>query len=148
MGHIPPSARNLGIALLIACWSSAAYGAAQCSKTSYSEARALMTNRLLGTGYSRNQTSFLMRNADLRISQLRGATLNDRAKPCRIDSARAYVLGCVNDQLFPLKGSKASLDATRQASFWGKTHLAGRELLFVGSFNACLGAAKQALFRG
>lgn len=148
MGCIPPSARHLGVALLIACWSSTAYGAAQCSKTSYGEARTLMTSRLLSTGFSRTQTSFLMRNADLRISQLRSAALNERAKPCRIDSARAYVLGCVDDQLFPLKGSKASLNATRQASFWGKTRLAGRELLFIGSFNACLGAAKQALFRG
>ncbi|MDX8494931.1 hypothetical protein RFN29_25570 [Mesorhizobium sp. VK22B] len=98
MNYIPPSAGNLGIALLIACWSSAAYGAAQCSKTSYGEARTLMTSRLLGTGYSRTQTSFLMRNADLRISQLRSPALNDRPKPCRIDSARAYVLGCVDDQ--------------------------------------------------
>ncbi|RWK04878.1 hypothetical protein [Mesorhizobium sp.] len=148
MGYISPSARNLGIALLIACWSSAAYGAAQCSKTSYGEARTLITSRLLETGYSRTQTRFPMRNADQRISQLRSAALSDRAKPCRIDSARAYVLGCVGDQLLPLKGSKASLDAMRQASFWGKTRLTGRELLFIGSFNACLGAAKQARFRG
>ena len=148
MGYISRSARNLSIALLIACWSSAAHSAAQCSKTSYGEARALMTSRLLGTGYSPTQARFLMRNADIRILQLRSAALNERAKPCRIDSARAYVLGCVDDQLFPLKGLVASLDATRQVSFWGKTRLAGRELLFIGSFNACLGAAKQAMFRG
>ena len=140
MSYIPPSAGCLGFALLVACWSSMAHGAVQCSQISYSEARALVTNRLLGAGYSRPQTGFLMRNADLRISQLRSAVLNDTAKLCGIDSARAYVIGCVNKQLFPLNGSKVSLDATRQ--------LTVRELLFVGSFNACLGAAKQALFRG
>jgi hypothetical protein len=127
---------------------SLAQGAGQCSQDSYSKARALMSNRLLAAGYSRPQVGFLMRNAGLRISSLRGADLNDAAKPCGIDSARAHVLSCLNKVLFPLEGSKGRLDTEARVSLWGRKKLSGRELLFIYDFTACLITAKQAMFRG
>ena len=107
-------------------------------------------NRLLATRYSRVQVGFLMRNADRMTSALRSDRLNDNAKACGIDSARSHVLGCLDKQLFPLgAGSSASLDEEkRTTAFWGRKRLAVRELLFIGHFHACLGAAKEYLFRG
>jgi len=139
-----------GLALALAYSSSAAYSAGQCSAKSYREARAALTSRLLATGYSKTQASFLMRNADRMTSALRTDRLNDNGRTCGIDSARAHVLGCLDKQLFPLKpGSGASLDEERQAgAFWGRKRLAVRELLFIGQFHGCLGAAKEYLFRG
>ncbi|MBB6413674.1 hypothetical protein [Mesorhizobium sangaii] len=129
---------------------SVAYSAGQCSAKSYREARTAMTNRLLSTGYSRAQIGFLIRNADRMTSALRSNRLNDSAKACGIDSARAHVFGCLDKQLFPLgAGSRASLDEEKQTiAFWGRKRLAVRELLFIGRFHACLGAAKEHLFRG
>lgn len=108
----------------------------------------MLANRLLAAGYSSEQAAFLMSKADLLTSELRSDKLNDRARPCGIDSARAHVLSCVNKLLFPLKDPKASLDAEKPAASWGKKRLAGRELLFVGYFNACLGTTKQRMFGG
>lgn len=146
--YLPGAIRTFGFALLLADASSVAYGAAQCSPKSYGEALGLMKNRLLTSGYASPQVEFLMQNADRRMSTLGGAKLNEAAKPCGIDSARAHVLGCLDKVLFPLQGSKASLDAARQTRSWGKTQLARRELLFIGSFNACLGIAKKRMFHG
>ncbi|TPK67640.1 hypothetical protein FJ546_03695 [Mesorhizobium sp. B2-4-19] len=139
-----------GLALSLACSSFVAYSAGQCSAKSYREARAVMTSRLLATGYSKTQASFLMRNADRMISAHRTDSLNDNGRTCGIDSARAQVLGYLDKQLFPLKpGSGASLDGERQTeAFWGRKRLTVRELLFIGQFHGCLGAAKEHLFRG
>ncbi|RUU61363.1 hypothetical protein EOD04_26325 [Mesorhizobium sp. M2C.T.Ca.TU.009.01.2.1] len=91
-----------------------------------------------------------MRNADRMTSTLRADRLNDKAKACGIDSARAYVLGCLDKQLFPLQSrTSASLDDEKQTKgFWGKKRLTIRELLFISEFHGCLGAAKEYLFRG
>ncbi|QPC94892.1 hypothetical protein [Mesorhizobium sp. INR15] len=139
-----------GLALFLAQPSSIAYGAGQCSEKSYREARSAMTSRLLATGYSKAQVGFLMRNADRMTSALRGDKLNDSGQRCGIDSARAHVLGCLDKQLFPLRsGSSASLNEEKQTrGFWGRKRLSVRELLFIGQFHGCLGAAKEYLFRG
>lgn len=105
-----------------------------------------MANRLLAAGYTGEEAAFLMSNSDRLTSELRSDKLNDRAKPCGIDSARAHVLDCANKLLFPLKEPKISLDSERPAVSWGKKRLAGRELLFIGYFNACLGTAKLRMF--
>ncbi|RVD54881.1 hypothetical protein EN828_30340 [Mesorhizobium sp. M2D.F.Ca.ET.185.01.1.1] len=109
-----------------------------------------MTSRLLAAGYSKPQVGFLMRNTDRMTSALRAERLNDKAKACGIDSARAYVLGCLDKQLFPAgAGSNSPLDEMKQTSgFWGRKRLTVRELLYIGHFHACLGAAKEFLFRG
>ncbi|MBZ9985635.1 hypothetical protein LB572_00845 [Mesorhizobium sp. BH1-1-5] len=140
----------MGVMLALACTSSAAYGAAKCSPQSYRQAQATMTSRLLATGYSKPQAIFLMRNADRMTSALRADQLNDKARACGIDSARAYVLACLDKQLFPLSAGPGSpLDETKQTKgFWGRKRLTERELLFVSDFHACLGAAKEFLFRG
>jgi hypothetical protein len=128
--------------------SSTAYSAGKCSPKSYSQARSAMTSRLLATGYSKAQVGFLMRNTDRMTFALRADRLNDKAKACGIDSARAYVLGCLDKQLFPV-GSSSPLDQTKLTpGFWGRKRLTVRELLFIGHFHACLGAAKEFLFRG
>lgn len=138
-----------GIALFLT-QPSVAFSAGQCSPKTYREARSTMTKRLLATGYSKAQVGFLMRNTDHVTSALRSDRLNDNGRACGIDSARAHVLGCLDKQLFPLKrGSNASLDEERQTEgFWGRNRLAVRELLFIGQFHGCLGAAKEYLFRG
>lgn len=148
LSHLPGVMRSLVFALLFMHASSVAHGAAQCSSKSYGETFSLMRNRLLMSGYSTLQADFLMRNADQRISALSRAKLNDAAKTCGIDSAKAHVLACAEKVLFPLQGSKASLDVTRQTPVWGKTQLARRELLFIGSFGACFETAKKHMFRG
>lgn len=92
-----------------------------------------------------------MRNADRMTSALRADKLTENAKACGIDSAKAQVLGCLDKQLFPLRpSSSASLDEEKQTTgkFWGRRRLAVRELLFIGQFHGCLGAAKERLFRG
>lgn len=139
-----------GLALFLTQPSSAAFGAGQCSTKSYSEARLAMSKRLLATGYSKAQVGFLMRNTDRMTSALRSDRLNDNGRTCGIDSARAHVLGCLDKQLFPLKrGSNALLDEEKQTEgFWGRKRLVVRELLFIGQFHGCLGAAKEYLFRG
>ncbi|WP_154674620.1 hypothetical protein [Mesorhizobium erdmanii] len=144
--YMPDWFRALCLALLLTGPSSVAHGAAQCSSKSYGEALGQMKARLLTSGYSISQADFLMNNADQRISMLTAAKLNNAAKQCGINSARAHVLGCLDKVLFPLEGSKASLDSTRQSAAWGKTQLARRELLFIGSFNACLETAKKRMF--
>ncbi|RWM19675.1 MAG: hypothetical protein EOR72_00290 [Mesorhizobium sp.] len=140
----------MGLVLAIACTPSITYGAAKCSPVSYRQARSAMTSRLLAAGYSKPQVGFLMRNTDRMTSALRADKLNDKAKACGIDSARAYVLGCLDKQLFPLEANSSSpLDATRQPQgFWGRKRLTERELLYIGHFHACLGAAQKFLFRG
>ncbi|MDX8442656.1 hypothetical protein [Mesorhizobium australafricanum] len=140
----------IGLVLALACASSTAYSAGKCSPKSYRQARSAMTSRLLATGYSKPQVSFLMRNTDRMTSALRADQLNDKARACGIDSARAYVLGCLDKQLFPLKSSSsASLNDEKQTKgFWGRKRLTVRELLFISEFHACLGAAKEYLFRG
>jgi hypothetical protein len=140
----------IGLVLAFACFSSTAYSAARCSPESYREARSAVTSQLLATGYSKTQVGFLMRNANRMTSELRADKLNEKAKACGIESARAYVLECLDKQLFPLKyGTSASLDDEKQTKgFWGKKRLTVRELLFIGEFHACLGAAKEYLFRG
>lgn len=138
----------MGLAIALACMSSTAYSAGKCSPKSYSQARSAMTSRLLATGYSKAQVGFLMRNTDRMTFALRADRLNDKAKACGIDSARAYVLGCLDKQLFPV-GSSSPLDQTKLTpGFWGRKRLTVRELLFIGHFHACLGAAKEFLFRG
>ncbi|MER9402480.1 hypothetical protein NKI36_00280 [Mesorhizobium caraganae] len=129
---------------------SVAFSAGQCSPKAYREARSAMTTRLLATGYSKAQVGFLMRNTDRMTSALRSDRLNDNGRACGIDSARAHVLGCLDKQLFPLKrGSNASLDEEKQTKgVWGRKRLTVRELLFIGQFHGCLGAAKLYLFRG
>ncbi|BCM17142.1 hypothetical protein [Mesorhizobium sp. J8] len=140
----------LGWAIALACMSSTAYSAGKCSPESYSRARSAMTSRLLVTGYSKAQVSFLMRNTDRMTFALRADRLNDKAKACGIDSARAYVLERLDKQLFPVgSGSSSPPDQTKLTpGFWGRKHLTVRELLFIGHFHACLGAAKEFLFRG
>ena len=140
----------MGLGLAFACMSSTAYGAAKCSPVSYRQARSAMTSRLMATGYSKPQVGFLMRNTDRMTSALQASGLNDKAKACGIDSARAYVLACLDKQLFPLQsGTSASLDDESQTrGFWGRKRLTVRELLFIGEFHGCLGAAKAYLFRG
>ena len=90
-----------------------------------------------------------MRNADRMTSALHANELNDSGQACGIDSARAHVLGCLDKQLFPLDADTSSpLDETKQTTgFWGRKRLAVRELLFIGHFHACLGAAEEYLFR-
>ncbi|PDQ21509.1 hypothetical protein CN311_08490 [Mesorhizobium sanjuanii] len=109
-----------------------------------------MTSRLLATGFSKAQVGFLMRNTDRMTSALRSDRLNDNGRACGIDSARAHILGCLDKQLFPLKrGSNVALDEEKQTErFWGRKRFAVRELLFIGQFHGCLGAAKEYLFRG
>ncbi|MER9410748.1 hypothetical protein [Mesorhizobium sp. M0589] len=138
-----------GVALFLT-QPSVAFSAGQCSPKSYREARLAMTSRLLATGYSKAQVSFLMRNTDHMTSALRTDRLNNNGKVCGIDSAKAHVLGCLDKQLFPLKrGSNASLDEVKLTEgFWGRKRLAARELLFIGHFHACLGAAKEFLWGG
>jgi len=138
-----------GVALFLT-QPSVAFSASQCSPKSYREARSAMTSRLLATGYSTAQVGFLMRNTDRMTSALRSDRLNDNGRACGIDSARAHILGCLDKQLFPLKrGSNASLDKEKQTKgFWGRKRLTVRELLFIGQFHGCLGAAKEYLFRG
>ncbi|RUU57350.1 hypothetical protein [Mesorhizobium sp. M2C.T.Ca.TU.002.02.1.1] len=140
----------MGLVLAFACMSSTAHSTPKCSPKSYSQARSAMTSRLLAAGYSKPQAGFLMRNADRMTSTLRADRLNDKAKACGIDSARAYVLGCLDKQLFPLQSrTSASLDDEKQTKgFWGKKRLTIRELLFISEFHGCLGAAKEYLFRG
>ncbi|ESZ54734.1 hypothetical protein X729_28195 [Mesorhizobium sp. L103C131B0] len=132
-----------GVALFLT-QPSVAFSAGQCSPKSYREARLAMTSRLLATGYSKAQVT------DHTTSALRSDRLNNNGKVCGIDSAKAHVLGCLDKQLFPLKrGSNASLDEVKLTEgFWGRKRLAARELLFIGHFHACLGAAKSYLFRG
>ncbi|MER9351715.1 hypothetical protein NKI61_00260 [Mesorhizobium sp. M0514] len=102
-----------GVALFLT-QPSVAFSAGQCSPKSYREARLAMTSRLLATGYSKAQVSFLMRNTDHMTSALRSDRLNNNGKVCGIDSAKAHVLGCLDKQLFPLKrGSNASLDEVK-----------------------------------
>ena len=140
----------MGFVLALACSSSTAYSAGKCSPNSYRQARSAMAGRLLATGYSKPQVGFLMRNTDRMTSALRADRLNDNVKACGIDSARAYVLRCLDRQLFPLgAGSSSPLDETKQTvGFWGRKRLTVRELLFIGHFHACLGAAKEYLFHG
>ena len=149
MGSMRLGIASVGLAIMLA-HPSVAHSAGQCGAKSYREARTAMTSRLLGTGYSRAQVRFLMRNTDRMISELRSDRLNDNAKACGIDSARVHVLGCLDKQLFPLgAGSSASLDEEKRTpAFWGRKRLAVRELVFIGHFHACLGAAKEYLFRG
>ena len=139
-----------GLALFLIQPPSVAFSAGQCSAKSYREAHSAMTKRLLATGYSKAQVGFLMGNTDRVTSALRSDRLNDNARACGIDSARAHILGCLDKQLFPLKSSSsASLDEEKPTrGFWGRKRLAVRELLFVGQFHGCLGAAKEHLFRG
>ncbi|WP_421914515.1 hypothetical protein [Mesorhizobium sp.] len=139
-----------GLALAFACSSSMAYGAQRCSPKSYHEAQSAMTRRLLATGYSKTQVNFLMRNADRITSALPADKLDGNAKACGIDSAKAYVFGCLDKQLFPLKsGTNALLDDEKQTKgFWGRKRLTVRELRFIGGLHGCLGAAKESLFRG
>ncbi len=140
----------MGLMLVLAYMSSTAYSAGKCSPKSYRQARSAMTSRLLATGYSKPQVSFLMRNTDRMMSALRADRLNENVRACGIDSARAYVLGCLDKQLFPVgAGSSSPLDETKLTpGFWGRKRLTVRELLFIGHFHACLGAAKEFLFRG
>ena len=140
----------MGLMLVLAYMSSTAYSAGKCSPKSYRQARSAMTSRLLATGYSKPQVSFLMRNTDRTMSALRADRLNENVRACGIDSARAYVLGCLDKQLFPVgAGSSSPLDETKLTpGFWGRKRLTVRELLFIGHFHACLGAAKEFLFRG
>lgn len=139
-----------GLVLALGCAPSTAYSAERCSPKSYREAQSAMTSRLLATGYSKTQINFLMRNANRMTSALSIDRLNDKAKACGIDSARAYVLGCLDKQLFPLQsGTSASLDDEKQTKgFWGRKRLKVRELLFISEFHGCLAAAKEYLFRG
>jgi hypothetical protein len=67
----------------------------------------------MATGYSKPQVGFLMRNTDRMTSALQVSGLNDKAKACGIDSARAYVLVCLDKQLFPLQPAQAPRWTTR-----------------------------------
>ncbi|MET2828726.1 hypothetical protein [Mesorhizobium shangrilense] len=149
MKRIRPSLAFTGIVLALACSSSTAYASGKCSPKTYREARSAISSRLLATGYSNTQVNFLMRNADRMTSALRTDELNDSGQACGIDSARAHVLGCLDRQLFPLgAGSSSPLDEMKQTKgFWGRKRLTVRELLFIGHFHACLGAAEEYLFR-
>ncbi|TGS13727.1 hypothetical protein EN852_014840 [Mesorhizobium sp. M2E.F.Ca.ET.209.01.1.1] len=149
MKRIRPSLAFTGLVLALACSSLTAYAAGKCSPITYREARSAMSSRLLATGYSRTQADFLVRNADRMTSALPATALNDSGQACGIDSARAHVLGCLDRQLFPLgAGSSSPLDETKQTKgFWGRKRLTVRELLFIGHFHACLGAAEEYLFR-
>ncbi|MDX8476860.1 hypothetical protein RFN28_00045 [Mesorhizobium sp. VK24D] len=148
MSYLRSFVVSVGLALSLALSASVVHAATQCSAKSFREARELLANRLLAAGYSGEQAAFLMSGADRRTSELRADKLSERAKSCGIDSARAHVLLCVGKLLFPLKESKTSLDAEKPVASWGKKRLAGRELLFIGYFNACLGTAKQRIFGG
>jgi len=138
-----------GLVLALACSSLTAYAAGKCSPRTYREARSAMSSSLLATGYSKTQVDFLMRNADRMTSALPATALNESGQACGIDSARAHVLGCLDRQLFPLgAGSSSTLDERKQTKgFWGRKRLTVRELLFIGHFHACLGAAEEYLFR-
>jgi hypothetical protein len=149
--------RGLGFVIVLAAGSilplvaSTAFAAGQCSTTSYRNSSASITARLRATGYSNAQSRFLMRNVDRMIFTLRAEDLNGNAIACGIDSARSHVLGCLEKQLFPLRlGSGASLDEGKpnSGSYWGRKRLTVRELLFIGAFHSCFGAAKEHLFRG
>jgi hypothetical protein len=136
-----------GLALFLT-QPSVAFSAGQCSPKSYSEARSAMTSRLLATGYSKAQVGFLMGNTDRMTSALRSDRLNDNARACGIDSAKAHILGCLDKQLFPLKrGSNASLDEEKQTEgFWGRKRLAVHELLLSANFMAVWAPRKSISF--
>ncbi|MER8965166.1 hypothetical protein [Mesorhizobium sp. M0482] len=139
---------SVSLVLFLAYFSPAAYSAGQCSAKSYREARMSMTNRLLATGYSKSQVSFLMRNADRMTSALRADRLNDNGRACGIDSARAHVLGCLGKQLFPLQSSSsASLDDEKQTrGFGGRSDWQCENCSLSVSFMAALAPRKNICF--
>jgi hypothetical protein len=124
-----------------------ASGAAQCSKVSYKAGRAQLSQYLSGQGYSSGQVRFLLRNADQQTGRLRVADLNAGSKACGIDSARAHVLGCTRSMMPGLLRDSKDLDAKKSYRHWGRSHHTVRELMFIGGFYACLGSAKDAMFR-
>ena len=121
--------------------------AAQCSKVSYQSAKSQLTRYLSGQGYSKSRLQFLMRNANQQVIALQANRLNEQAKACGIDSARAHVLGCTRSMMPGLLNETRDLDAQKNFVLWGKSEFAVRELLFISAFHSCLGSAKEAMFR-
>ncbi|PSJ54842.1 hypothetical protein [Kumtagia ephedrae] len=135
---------TLGMLLFAALDASEA---AQCSKVSYQASKSQLSRYLSGQGYSKPQIQFLMRNAHGQVRVLQSGRLNAQAKECGIDSARAHVLGCTRSMMPGLLKGSNDLDAQKNHVLWGRSKFTVRELLFIGGFYNCLGAAKEAMFR-
>ena len=117
--------------------------AQSCSGASYGSERSKLDRLLMSRSYAKAERTFLLGGADRRVRDLKQSALNERGERCGIEPVRAHVIGCVAAQLPRVAAPKRPTGK----SLWGKANVLAREAAFIGTFQACSVAAKQALFK-
>ncbi|MCG7507295.1 hypothetical protein [Mesorhizobium retamae] len=114
-----------------------------CGELTLAGERARMTKLLSATGYSSEQTSFLIRGYRAAFYPFPAASMTPEAKTCGRMAIQALVLNCTGSMLKSSLAETSDPDAMKAVSYWGRKKLAVRELLFIGLFHACQAAARE-----
>ena len=139
---------SVSFAFLFCFSGSSGWAAADCESISIAAEKTRLTKLMSRHGFDDEQRRFLIERSSSQLRALSSKNLNEKGGSCGIESVRAHVLACTNGSLPSLlKSSTRPLDQQQGKTFWGKKRMTVRELLFVGSFTSCLGAAKETLFK-
>ncbi|WP_326892908.1 hypothetical protein [Mesorhizobium sp.] len=114
-----------------------------CGDLTLAGERARMAKLLAATGYSSEQSSFLIRGYRAAFHPFPAASMTPEAKICGRTALQALVLNCTGSMLKSSLAETSDPDAMKTASYWGRKKLAVRELLFIGLFQSCQAAARQ-----
>jgi len=114
-----------------------------CGQLTLAGERARMAKLLAATGYSSEQSSFLMRGSRATFHPFPAASMTPEARTCGRTAIQALVLNCTGSMLKSSLAETSDPDAMKTASYWGRKKLAVRELLFIGLFHSCQAAARE-----
>jgi len=132
---------------IVVVQTSIAQGAPDCREISYLHERQALSRKLARNAFSEDQTEFLLANAERKLRELRSRGLSDNAASCGIEKIRAHVLRCIDQQLSGmLRKVRGDPSDKINKPMWGKQRPTSRELIFIGVFHACRGAAAELIY--
>lgn len=141
-------ASGFALALMLACGAPAVEAAQSCPQVSYSAERARLNKLLAANAFSRDESTFLLKGAERRLTELPQDRLNAQGAECGIQAVRAFVLGCVNETLPDALKSVRTPRAKSGQAYWGKANVSRREAGVIGMVHACRAAAMEAFLSG
>jgi hypothetical protein len=129
-----------GIILLSSAWSARAIDA--CQKIQSAE-RANLSRFLSSSGFSKEESTFLLRGVDQKLSEIKRSHLNARGRECGLNAVRALVIGCLNNVLPSTLRSITSPNRKTGKAMWGKSDVTRREAAVIGMTHACKAGAME-----
>lgn len=121
---------------------------AACGQASVSAVQVKLRRLLEESGAPNKEQAFLLDGAARRVQEIRRESLNDAGRRCGLEAVRALVLSCLAQTLPAALRAVPSPERRVTYAEWGRTELSAREVVFIGMFHACRGAAMETFLSG